>query len=448
MTRGKTNQQSKTWIDEQGHFFLTFKRPLLSKGRLWMGLLVIILCIAFLLTRMLASIQASVIIGLGLIVLAFIVLTFIVFYCLIRQREKKEENIISNAADTYIKESILRQFPVIDGLEICEIRRSFYYHYVGQYGAYDKSYILSRLSNNHILAFECSRTVQPEEYGMSLCELCPPQETNDEEHIKAVTSHIPYVLSKLKAPSNFRLNLLLLIILSIGLGLITFLVWLLWYLQVYFIVVVGIYVICLWLFTRGKNEKTKSNVVDKIGRIMLLPLVLVQLFIKPTICILFGYLVLFSCAFVTPIVVITLLNQIFAVGLSLNTIIFLVLTSGFIIGVHGSRIVHSEIRRMSSHIIRRNGTREEQMMEGLALYVVQRSTIKFFIYFAYLVFICIMGYKNIQYGIPVLSAQTDNAIVTSFLVFIAYTNMVVNSHEVEVSSKELYRMIIKVVSGE
>lgn len=404
-------------------------------------MLAAILCILLLLIRLSMALLVCAAIGLALIMVAFIV-----YYCLVRLIEKKEECVISKAADTFIKEAIREQYPDNEDRNK-EVKRSFYYHFVGQYGACDKSCILSRLSNKHVLAFEIKKTALPDKDNLLLFEVYPPSETTDAEHIKAVTPRILHALRKLKVPSNLKLNLLILALLSIGLGILFLLALLIYCLKVYFFALLVVYAVFLWYFTKERGEKTKSSMANIVGRVMTLPLLLAVILLKPTLCILFGCLVWFTTAFVYPIVVVIVLTQGFAIELSWNTIIFLILTLGFIIGVHGSAIVLSEIRRMSSNIIRRKGTRDEEMMENLALYVVQKGTIKFFIYLAYLILISIMAYMKLQYGTPMLSEGIDNAIVTSFLVFIAYTNMVVNSKDVEMSSKELYSKMIKVLFG-
>ena len=74
----------------------------------------------------------------------------------------------------------------------------------------------------------------------------------------------------------------------------------------------------------------------------------------------------------------------FSVNLSIETSIFIVFTLSSIIGTYGGKYIQWIIKR--SPLRNWENHKYEEFQEELALYVVQKSNIIFFIYFVYLLY--------------------------------------------------------------
>lgn len=59
-----------------------------------------------------------------------------------------------------------------------------------------------------------------------------------------------------------------------------------------------------------------------------------------------------------------------------------------------------------------------------------------------------MSFFKIQYGQSLLSTETDTAILQSFLVFIAFTNMIVKSKDIKLTPQTILYLYAKIIFGE
>jgi hypothetical protein len=59
----------------------------------------------------------------------------------------------------------------------------------------------------------------------------------------------------------------------------------------------------------------------------------------------------------------------------------------------------------------------------------------------------ISNFVQIQYNTPLMSIAIDNAVLKSFLVFIAFSNMINKSGEVDIESKFLLNKILKLIES-
>jgi hypothetical protein len=126
------------------------------------------------------------------------------------------------------------------------------------------------------------------------------------------------------------------------------------------------------------------------------------------------------------------------------TYIFVTVSVATILCAHYSKFMHDLVSKYTP--LRDKGEHEYQKLSlDLALYVLHKKNITFLIYLAYFAFMAITGFKQIQYNTYFISSEIDAAVTMAFLLFIAYTNMISKSLEIDVNHKELLDKIIRLL---
>ena len=100
---------------------------------------------------------------------------------------------------------------------------------------------------------------------------------------------------------------------------------------------------------------------------------------------------------------------------------------------------HSPLKNWENH-------KYEAVQTELALYVINKNNVNFLIYLAYFLFLSISGLMQIQYNEPLITTNIDSAILKAFLVFIAFSNMVNKSKDVEIKTKPLLDKMIRLIT--
>jgi hypothetical protein len=125
--------------------------------------------------------------------------------------------------------------------------------------------------------------------------------------------------------------------------------------------------------------------------------------------------------------------------------LFITLAVGSIISVHGAKFIHWLIREHSP-LKNYENHEYESIKTELALYLVHKNNVNFFIYLLYFVFFSLSGLIQIQYDTPFISANIDTVILNAFLVFMAYSSMAIESKIVEIKAKPLIEKMIKLIT--
>ena len=158
--------------------------------------------------------------------------------------------------------------------------------------------------------------------------------------------------------------------------------------------------------------------------------------ISPAITIFTSYIFLIVYSFFPPRMLVFLLKFLFSMNLSIESTIF----------TYGEKYIQWIIKRFSP-LKNWGNHRYEELQEELALYVIRKNNIIFLIYFIYLLYLIISNFVQIQYNTPLISIAIDNAVLKSFLVFIAFSNMINKSGEVDIESKFLLNKILKLIES-
>lgn len=331
--------------------------------------------------------------------------------------------------------------------DIYEIRRKFYQETKGSYGMVTRSYMLILLSNDVVLEYEL-KYHKPKEETCAYFEFVKKPIENvcplHEKVIKPTSIHQWW--AKVRIPEEALFLLILTFIIGIG-G--------------------ALFILGLWLFSEFKREvgcafilsiggfigvysirgKSDNKILKVVEFIVSLPLGVISLclgLMLPFMTVLLSYGFLAFYAFGVPFYLMTILGLL-GLNISGATILFITIAFGSILSVYGSKFMQRCVAKYS--LLRDPGDHKYQsVMNELALYLINRHNINFLIYLAYFLFLTISGLKQIEYNTPLLTAEYDAAIMKAFLVFIAYSNMITKSKDVEIQIKPLFNKMIKLMT--
>lgn len=360
-----------------------------------------------------------------------------------RENEFVEKNVMNLNVDLRLHNE-LKQF----GENVYEVKRKFYQETKGTYGVVVGTYMLVLLSNGVILEYEL-KYHKPDKNEESFYEFIKhPVICNNLKHIKVIKPFNWLKLIKLVVVSeNFKCLFAILGLLTIG----TFFVFVYFSLVIlyglkFLALIVGYLIVCNFLVQLLSRSEKKFAV--RFGKIISLPFMVLKIsfrLISPTIVVLLSIIFLFLFSFGIPLIILCLLKYLIGFNIHIDTMLFITLAVGSIISVHGAKFVHWLIREHSPLKNYENHDYESIKTE-LAIYLIHKNNINFFIYLLYLVFFSLSGFMQIQYNAPFISANIDTVILNAFLVFMAYSSMAKESKTVEIKAKPLREKIIKLIT--
>ena len=189
---------------------------------------------------------------------------------------------------------------------------------------------------------------------------------------------------------------------------------------------------------RFLNKRFESNCIHIISKLLLYPIIAFKLILdiaKPTIYILVSYLYIIIIAFALPFLILKAFDELFCWSLNIETLIFIVFALGSILCVHKSKLIHFLIYSWSP--LNNEKHKFQQLGKDLSKYVLQPQNLSFILYLLYFIYLVISSYIYLQYKKFLISKEIDEAILKAFLVFIACTNMITKSRDVDMQAKVL-----------
>jgi len=245
-----------------------------------------------------------------------------------------------------------------------------------------------------------------------------------------------------KKNSNFKIIVTLVILVVLGIAFVCLLTFFKFELFVYcflgYMVFTAILMVCL--------SNVKNKIVKTTLEILYFPLSVLYILLKlilPTMTLLLNAFILLMLAFGLPFIFLNSIECAFAVGLTKSTMGFLSITFGTIISVFCSKYLLSLILRISPPL--NSEKTETKYLRELVTLFYQKNNVIFFIYFCYFIFLLIMSFMKIQFAQPLFLQNTDLAILQSFLVFIAFTNMIMKSKDVLLAPKSILTVYLKII---
>ena len=380
----------------------------------------------------------------SLIILPFlysIIFVYWTFYPL-KYNEKIEEYMMDKNVTLRLHNDVRKL-----GKDIYEKRRKFYKETKGTYGVVTGTYMLVLLSNNDILEYELKFHTSKDNQKSTYCEFIKTPQKCSNSNRKKVIEIKSFInrLSSTKITERAKLLIIIFGILIIGLLMIflgSFLYAKLGITKcIYFFI---IYLVTYLLF-KGIIHYKKNKILTIIDNILSFPYLLIVV-IEPTFTILYIYLFLILFSIIPSMLIVLSLIFLFSINLSIETSVFITLSLASIIGTYGEKYIQWIIKEFSP--LKNWGNHKyEEFQEELALYVIEKNNIIFFIYFIYLLYLFISNFIQIQYNRPLITVAIDNAVLKSFLIFIAFSNMINKSNQVDIEAKTLLNKIIKLITS-
>ena len=156
----------------------------------------------------------------------------------------------------------------------------------------------------------------------------------------------------------------------------------------------------------------------------------------PTLLLLVGFMFIILVPFAFINLALKALSTV--VAINPQTILFISLSAGAIISAYYSKPLFGWLSR----VLTANGHRYEKYFQEMVEYVYQPSNIQFMVYFLYFIYLAISTIHQLQTGgIPLFGNGWDLAVLESFLVFIAFSNMKKKRVGTAFSFSELFRMM-------
>ena len=161
---------------------------------------------------------------------------------------------------------------------------------------------------------------------------------------------------------------------------------------------------------------------------------------KPAVYVLMSLFYMIMVGFAVPFSILTGLNLLFNWSLNSETMLFIAFALGSILSVHQSEIMQSLICKIPP--LNQSEHKFQLLGRDLAKYILHPRNLSFLFFLLYFIYLSVSGFIQLQYNGFLISKEIDAAILRAFLVFIACTNMISKSREVDVQAKELLKRML------
>lgn len=220
--------------------------------------------------------------------------------------------------------------------------------------------------------------------------------------------------------------------------------------EVFFPLLLG-YVIMMF-FLDWLAKKIKINLLNRIVYVLAFPVSVIFLIMKlslPTGGLIFNALMLLMLTFGIPFFVIHGIDGFFELKLSYSTILFCSLSTAAIMSVYLSKYILKIVLDHSPIMMDTYAEKSINIyMKELTIIIFQQKNIIFLIYFCYFVYLSITSFYKIQYQESFFNIETDLAVMQSFVVFLAFSNMVSRSQDVSLAENTILSLYTKIIWGE
>lgn len=213
------------------------------------------------------------------------------------------------------------------------------------------------------------------------------------------------------------------------------------WIKIVWLILFGIFIlsVIMSLFLRSYDgKKGIGGTIYKISSSVVAGIWLFMQLIFPSLLLLIGFIfiILLPAAIVSGIL--TALSTI--VNISSPTILFLSLSIGAITSAYYSKPLFGYL----SKLLTANGHRYEKYFQEMVEYTYKPGNIQFAVNFIYVLFLAATTISQLQTaGEPIFGKDIDIAILKSFLVFIAFSNVKAKRDPADFRFSELFRMMYK-----
>jgi len=205
-------------------------------------------------------------------------------------------------------------------------------------------------------------------------------------------------------------------------------------------IVFAVFILSLILMLSLSSYAEKKGFAGTVYRVSLWVFsglwLLVQL-VFPTLLLMGGFMFII---FFPVALIFLILHAVSAfVAINMQTMLFVSLSAGVIIAAYYPKHLFG----LFSRALTANGHRYEKYLQEMVEYVYQTSNIKFVVFLLYVLYLAISTVYQLQTGgKPLLGNGWDLAVLGSFLVFIAFSNMKKSREKATFDFAELFRMMM------
>lgn len=207
--------------------------------------------------------------------------------------------------------------------------------------------------------------------------------------------------------------------------------------------IIGIYILlCILLYQI--NRKFKNKVFDFVTQAIMLPFSLLYGFVTVAIPILSTQIYLFAylgLSFFIPLVLYRIDERLFITGLKEETWSYLIITSGVIIAT----LLHKQITFLTFKLIPFLARKSEKMnrvkLVELCEYIVSKNNIKLVIYSLFFIALIVFNILSLQQNSYFDNPNIDEAILQSFVTYIALERILTNLKLTEFRPSELLKTV-------
>ncbi len=363
----------------------------------------------------------------------------IVLFLLIYIPERSNDTIIANTVHDIMNSMVKDDAKAMNRTVL---KSQVEYDCKGTYGIIEASYLLVLLDNEEV--WEYPIHIKSNQQGTYFeCERNYIVCINQKHIRKILPKRWNRFIGTFKLSEKTKLGLLLTAILVFGcltfVGLCKALLVMRWWLILIFGSYFGVYFLTGWLY-----EKWSNRFIYIILQIISVPFVAIAFLMKvalPFITIVGTYFFVILYTFGVPAIILTSLSFIGWFSLKPETIAFIVFAIGSILCSSSYDTAkwilhHSPLRDWGNHTY-------ESYREDLAVYLIHPTNVIFMLYSIYFVLLVLSGFQQIENDRYLLSQGFDTAILKSFLVLIAFTNMRSKAKDAQIEVKDLLQRTFK-----
>lgn len=194
------------------------------------------------------------------------------------------------------------------------------------------------------------------------------------------------------------------------------------------------------------NEHYKLKFLQVVTNVLFSPINVLKILFniaRPGIYITSSFINLIIVAFCIPVLICKGVQMILGLDFCMATIIFIVFASGSILCVYLSPMIQRIICWLPPFDDLKH--KYQKLGKDLSMYILHPKNLLFILFFAYFLYLAISGFIQIQYKDYLIDKEIDGAILKAFLVFIAYSNMVVKSRDVDIQAKDLLKKMLELI---
>lgn len=192
----------------------------------------------------------------------------------------------------------------------------------------------------------------------------------------------------------------------------------------------------LLLMLSSSDKKGFVGMVYRVSSWVFSGLWLLIQLLFPTLLLVVGFLIIILAPF--SLIFLALQAASYVVAINTSTVLFISLSMSAIISSYYSKSLFGWLSR----VLKANGHKYEKYLQEMVEYVYQPSNLQFVVYFLYVVYLTISTIHQLQTEeSPLFGKDWDLAVLGSFLVYIAFSNMKTKRVGTAFNFSELFRMM-------